>query len=142
MSKTLRLAISISCLLCLGALVSAQSARLTVSGTPSPATGGAVTARSSSSSATCSGGTCQVDPGSTVVLEESLNNRFRFAGWSGGTGCTGTSKGVTITPTSSVSCTANFVQLVTVTGSVNPTGGGTVTATSTKNGASCSHETC
>jgi len=124
------------------ALVCAQSARLTVSGTPNPNTGGTVTATSTASSATCGGNTCQVDPGSSVILGVAINSGFRFGGWSGGTGCTGTTTKFTITPTSNVSCTANIIRVVGVHGAANPTAGGTISASLRSGVGTCSGDTC
>jgi hypothetical protein len=69
--------------------------RVTVTGAPMPSSGGAVTATSTSPTATCTGSKCVVDAGSDVTLTVAPNGGQRFLGWSDGS-CSGTSNPCTI----------------------------------------------
>jgi hypothetical protein len=116
-------------------------ARLTVAGAVSGASG-AVTATSPDPGAVCAGASCTIQSGGSVTLSAPAIPGFRFAGWTGGGGCSGTSPVVQLTNvTISLSCTATYVAGVTVSGTaVGATA--TIAATSTSPGAVCVGGSC
>lgn len=103
---------------------------------------GTVVARSQSGGASCAGAECAVDQGATVALIADPSVGQRFAGWSG---CTESSE-PTLTLRNvlvDTSCVANFEPLrFTVSSSVEPGGGGNVSARSPSAGASCQGGSC
>jgi hypothetical protein len=104
--------------------------RFTVRGAASEG-GGSVKASSTSAAASCNGGTCAVDAGGEVTLEAAPAAGQRFTGWSGGGPCTGQGATIRVTDVrTNVSCTANFVPRLVVTGVVAPMGAGSVAAVS------------
>jgi hypothetical protein len=101
-----------------------------VTGTVVGATG-TVDAESTSPGAMCQNGTCALDPGGSATLTAQLISGYRFTGWSGDRGCSGTNPTLTFTNvTTSVSCNANYLQRITVTAL-------TATVTSTDLTADC-----
>jgi hypothetical protein len=93
---------------------------------------------------TCSGSSCVLDSGnSTVQFTPSPAGNFRFDGW---TGCTGYLQGagtsiIFSNPTAAKSCTANFVEVVTIETGVSGAGGGSITV-SNLSGGTCSGTAC
>jgi hypothetical protein len=96
---------------------------------------GTVTA--TSPGGTCSNGGCSVSPGADVTLTAPEIAGHRFTGWSGDPECTGTSRTLVVAGvTRSVSCSANYVERFTVSGTVSGATG-TVSVTSTDATADC-----
>lgn len=117
-----------------------QRSQITVSGSPSPANGGSVAANSSSPGASCSGASCTLDSGGDVSLTATPNKGYGFNGWSGAcSGQTGPTCELN-NVTSGESATAGFVLQFTVGGSA--AGEGTISASSSSQGASCSKGSC
>ncbi len=114
--------------------------RIVVSATVSGATG-TVQASSSDAGASCSAGSCTIDPGGSVTLTAPSIDGSRFTGWSGA-GCGGTSPVLQLTNvTSSITCTATYADGLAVLASVVGASGA-VAATSTTPGAVCQPGGC
>jgi IPT/TIG domain/Divergent InlB B-repeat domain len=116
--------------------------RITVGGSANPSAGGSVSANSSSQGSSCSGSSCTVQSGGEVTLTAAANAGFGFSSWSGD--CAGqTDSTCTLDDVSSDEhATAAFVATFTVGGSANPSTGGSVSANSSGQGASCSGSSC
>jgi hypothetical protein len=121
--------------------------RFTARGDVTGATGVAVTASSSAAPpvASCSGNQCTVDSGTDVTLTAPSVPGHRFIGWEGA-GCTDSDGDVLTMRLASVTaarvCTARYVARITVSGTPNPTAGGSVAASSSSAAASCSGGSC
>ncbi|HEX5659609.1 MAG TPA: hypothetical protein VFX59_20575 [Polyangiales bacterium] len=117
------------------------AARYTVSGVARG--GGSVSASAAASNAKCSGSRCEVDEGSPVTLVAQANADFRFTGWTGGGPCTGVELSLVVPNVrSSVSCTANFVERIDVSGVAAPAAAGRVQASQLSLNAVCSANKC
>src|SRR5262249_25542370 len=103
-----------------------------------------IDASSTSAGAMCSPGVCTIDQGGSVTLKAPDAAGFRFDAWTGDAGCSGTSQTLVLgNVQSSVSCTANYVQRVTVAGAMSGGLAGTVTVTPADPKASCANgSTC
>ena len=116
--------------------------RLVVSGLVQSTLTGDVKAGAPDASSVCAGNTCTVDAGDAVTLLAPTISGYRVTGWTGA-GCEGgttAGQGITILPTTAnVTCTAQYVLGVSVSGTVVGAVG-TVTATSTT--GTCSAGTC
>lgn len=119
------------------------AARFDVNGTAAPSDGGSVVASSTVAGALCRNDVCNVDEGSTVTLTATASDGHRFTGFSGGGSCTGSAAALTLRDVrNNVSCSANFVQRLQVTGEVSPAAAGSVVASSLATAASCSGSAC
>lgn len=101
-----------------------------------------VTAASDSAFANCSGATCEVDEGATVVITADELDGYRFAGFGGGA-CSNV-EGFSVYVTAGkddISCTATYVRSFEVTGSLLGASGN-VEVTSDTAFASCMNGTC
>ena len=117
--------------------------RYTATGSAAPSQGGVVSASASAPNASCAGPSCTVDQGASVQLEAAPNPRFRFTGWSGGGPCAGSATRLTLTNLqSSVSCRANFVARIQVSGAVTPAKAGSVSALQLTLSSDCQGATC
>jgi hypothetical protein len=115
--------------------------RYSVSGTPTPAVGGAVAASATQGNPACSGATCTVDYDSDVSLTATPAEGYSFAGWSG---CTGAGTAPTLAfpgVRADVSCQATFSRIFfTVDG--NAGNGGSVAISSGSAGSTCAGPRC
>lgn len=102
-----------------------------------------VDARSSSGNASCSHGSCSIDPaGSVTLTAPSLPGRT-FLGWSGDEGCSGSAATLTLANvTSSKNCFASFAPRYAVVGRALPAAGGSTRASSPSATASCADNRC
>lgn len=117
--------------------------RYTGEGKPIPTAGGRVVASASAGNPRCSGAACEVDEGSSVVLTATAADRFRFTGWTGGGACTGSNARLELRNLrANLTCNANFIARIQVSGTVAPSGAATVTATSLTSSAQCSGASC
>src|SRR5262249_53764274 len=78
-----------------------------------------------------------LDSGAQVALTATASPGFRFAGWTGSTACAGTAPQRTLSPTTSLACTASFVRQVRVSVAASSNGGAMLTAP-----GCTSHEAC
>jgi tetratricopeptide (TPR) repeat protein len=122
--------------------------RITVGALANPGAGGSVSANSSSQGASCSGSSCTLESGGEVTLTAAANAGFGFSSWSGA--CAGQSSSTcTLSDvTQDSSAIAGFARLgeekssITISGSANPSAGGSVSVSSSSQGASCSGSSC
>src|SRR5262245_47551819 len=112
----------------------------TVQGAPN---GTAVTATSTTTGATCSGNSCQVPMGGSVILPAPTVTNYYFSGWTGGTSCQSTNPSFTVSNVAgNVSCVANYQITFLVVVSVTGATGTTITPTSPTPGATCAAGSC
>lgn len=115
--------------------------RFEVSGFATPLEGGSVRATADTPGARCSGAYCRVDGGS-VQLEAIPNPGYRFAGFSGGPGCTGMETVLRVVEIAgNLRCQANFVGRVNLVARAQPESGGSVTI-QPEGDAACLGGTC
>jgi len=112
----------------------------TVQGAPA---GTAVMASSTTTGATCSGNSCQVPMGGSVVLTAPTVPNYYFQGWGGGTSCQSTNASFTVSSvTGNVSCVAIYQVTYLVVVSATGATGTTITPTSPTPGATCAVGSC
>jgi len=121
------------------ACVANYTPRFTAAGLPA-----GVSASSGNVNASCSGNSCILDAGTTATLLAPTVSGSYLTGWTGA-GCLAANQsgnGITVTPTTgNITCTANYLPGVSVTGTVVGATG-VVTATSTTTGATCTPGSC
>lgn len=124
--------------------VANYKARFTATGVVATGFTGSVQASSANVDAVCQGNTCSLDAGTTATLKAPTIAGSRLTGWTG-TGCLAANQsgyGITVTPTTAnITCTAAYAAGVSVSGTVVGATG-TVTATSTSPGATCTPGAC
>jgi hypothetical protein len=119
------------------------AARYTVNSAANPRTGGTVTATAPGANSKCTTGRCEVDEGTTVTLVAKTNPDFRLTGWTGGGPCSGFGETLALPNVrNSVTCTANFVARIDVSGVAAPAAGGKVTASQLSFTSACSANKC
>jgi len=114
-----------------------------VEGAVVPVAAGSVVASATAPTVRCAGASCEFEGTADVVLRVSGLPGYRFAGWSGGPACTGTSAQLTLPAVSAdTRCTANFILRVPITSDVTPPGSGTVRASSLSAAQACAQGAC
>jgi len=106
--------------------IAKYAARYRISGTADELRG-SVVASSDAPAASCALASCTVDEGASVLLTAVPKSaRYRFTGWSGGGGCTGSNAALVLRELrGNVVCTANFAQRILIQAEVVPEGTGT-----------------
>jgi len=119
--KAVTKAITISKVMTSTSCVAKYASRFRISGTADELRG-SVTASSDALAASCASGSCTVDEGASVLLTAVPKNaRYRFTGWSGGGGCTGSNAALVLREVrGNIVCTANFAQRTLIQADVNP----------------------
>jgi hypothetical protein len=104
---------------------------------------GEVVASSTTPLAQCAAGSCIFDVGGQATLTAPSIPGYRFLGWDGDEGCTSAAQTIEFsTVAQSRTCYARFATRFLVRGSAAPPEGGSVRASSSSAGASCSNESC
>jgi Divergent InlB B-repeat domain len=119
------------------------AARYRVAASTQPRPGGMVSASARGPNANCSGASCEVDESSSVTLTAAAASSYRFTGWTGGGPCQGLLERLELPNVrSSVTCTANFVLRVRVSGVASPREAASVAATQLSLGGDCTGNAC
>ncbi|HEY6877946.1 MAG TPA: hypothetical protein VI299_07990, partial [Polyangiales bacterium] len=118
------------------------AARYTISAAANPKPGGSVLASAVGTNVKCMTSRCEVDEGTKVTLTAKPSADYRFNGWTGGGPCLALGDKLDVTASSTVTCTANFVLRIVVSGTVSPAASGTVQASQLSLNAACSGAKC
>lgn len=118
------------------------AARYTVSAAANPTAGGSVLASATGLNVKCMTTRCEVDEGTKVTLTAKAGADYRFNGWTGGGPCLGSNEKLDVTASSTVTCTANYVLRINVSGTAAPAAAGTVQASQLSLNAVCSGAKC
>ncbi|MEY4512527.1 MAG: hypothetical protein RLZZ450_4649 [Pseudomonadota bacterium] len=142
--KAVTKAITISKVMTSTSCVAKYASRYRISGTADELRG-SVTASSDALAASCANASCTVDEGASVLLTAVPKSaRYRFTGWSGGGGCTGSNAALVLREVrGNIVCTANFAQRTLIQADVNPAETGVASPDGTLvTGAECEPGQC